>query len=451
MGQSGWTARSGWTAQAAALGTLTLALALGLGCGDDDGSSDAGGPDAGSLDAAFDGGSDAGPPVDAGPPPPPPSEPGRHDVELVDTRQIIPGDGLPAETPPMASNNNVDVVRHEGRVYLGWRTGPDHFANEEVVMHVISSEDEVSWRHEVSFDLDTDLREPRFLSWDGRLFFYFSVLGTNRYAFEPMGVRATELQEDGSWSEPVDIGMTGYVVWRTKEVGGTPYMTAYLGGEHIYMFDGEPLDVELRTTSNGIDWTPLTPSAEPEQTWVYRGGGSESDFAIGDDGTLYAVIRNEAGDETGWGSLVCSAPAGDLAAWSCTHDPKKYDSPRMFWHDGEAYLLARRNVTETGFYDLRHERGTDMWKTIQYQTDYSSQPKRCALWRWVRGEGRIAWVMDLPSRGDTCFPAILRGASEGEIIVYDYSNDLEGPDLAWNVGQRGETRIYRHTLRFTTR
>jgi len=57
---------------------------------------------------------DAPPVVD----PTPPAEPGRHAVTVADTRQVIPGPGLPAASPPENSNNNLDVVRHEGRVWL---------------------------------------------------------------------------------------------------------------------------------------------------------------------------------------------------------------------------------------------------------------------------------------------------------------------------------------------
>ncbi len=422
---------------------LAWGVVLALACGDDSAS------DSGS-DASADMGVDA---FDAAmfdaAVAPPFSEPGRHDIELLETRRVITGDGLPSETPPNVSNNNLDIIRHDGRVYLAWRTGPNHFASEEVLMHVISSEDEITWQHEVTFDLDTDLREPRFLEMHGRLLFYFSILGTNRFAFEPMGVQGTERLPDGTWTDPVDIGMLGYVVWRTKVERGTPYMAAYLGGEHIYRFDGEPLEVELRTTSNGFDWTPISPLSNPTQTFVYMGGGSEMDFVISDEGILFGVIRNEAGDDTGWGSLVCTAPAGDVANWDCRHDPKKYDSPLMFWHDGEAYLIARRNVSETGFYDLGRTTGTMTARTIRYQTNYIGKAKRCALWRYVQGEQRIAYLMDLPSRGDTCFPAILRTTDPEEIVLYNYSSDIEGEDVAWARGQEDPTFIYRHVLRFT--
>lgn len=259
-----------------------------------------------------------------------------------------------------------------------------------------------------------------------------------------MGVSMSERSVDGTWSEPVDIGMTGYVVWRTKTERGVPYMSAYLGGEHIYLFDGLPLDVELRTTTDGVTWTPVN----PDPGYVYRGGGSEMDFTLDDEGNLFGIIRNEAGDDSGWGSLVCSAPSVD-AEWSCAHDPKKYDSPLMFWHDGEAYLIGRRNVTETGQYDLETPGATPTITTVRYQVDYSNSPKRCSVWRWVRDEDRIAYVTDLPSRGDTCFPAWIDTADPNQIAVYNYSSDIDGPDVAWNAGQEGPTFIYRHLLEFT--
>lgn len=432
---------------------LFLAAALSsalVSCGDDGAPVDGGVVDAGAADAgAADAGRPDAGPGDAGPPPPPPSpEPGRHDVTLTDTRRVVPSDGLPPEVTAMNSNNNLDVVVHDGRVYLAFRTAPDHFAGPETVIYVVSSEDELDWTYETELTLDTDLREPRFLSLGGSLFLYVSILGTDRFAFEPMGVSVVERAPDGTWTglEPI-ASLDGYVAWRTRVERGAAYMTAYLGGEHIYRFDFEPLSVDLLTTADGRVWEPV----DPDRPSVYTGGGSEADFAIGDDGTLFGVIRNEAGDDTGWGSEVCRAGAGDLAAWSCAIDPKKYDSPLMFWHDGEAYLVARRNVTETGFYDLMERDEPRLQQVIAYQSDYASQPKRCALWRYVQGEDRIAFLLDLPSSGDTCFPGAVRTGADDEVVIYNYSSDPEGPDLPWNRGQQGATFVYRHVLRFAPR
>ncbi len=375
------------------------------------------------------------------------SEPGRHTVTVTETRQVIPGEGLPPETPAGNSNNNLDVVRHDGRVYLAWRTAPDHFASSETRLFVVSSADERTWRYETRLSLDRDLREPRFLAWNNRLFLYVSRLGTDPMRFEPQGVSVTERRGDGSWSVLEDVNLPGAIAWRTRMERGTPYMLAYRGGENIYLFNNLPLDVDLLTTTDGRAWTPV----DPAMRTVYHGGGSEADMALGDDGTLFAVIRNEAGDDTGFGSLVCRAPPGAPARWSCRPDPKKYDSPLMFWHDGEAWLVARRNVTDDGHYDRRQTGLNRTAQSVQNQLAYGNTPKRCALWRYVQGEDRFAWVLDLPSRGDTCFPATLTTANPEERVIYDYSSPIDGDDVSWRVGQRGPTRIYRHLLRFTRR
>ena len=386
--------------------------------------------------------------IDAPPPPPPPSEPGRHDIAIVDTRRVIPGPGLPSEAMPQPSNNNLDVVRHsDGRIYLAWRTGPNHFASPETVMYVVSTANEIDWRFEARFSAATDLREPRFLSLNGTLFLYVARLGNDPMRFEPQGMSFSERRADGTWSALTAFHSPGFIGWRTRIERGTPYMMAYLGGEHIYLADGIPLEVHMLTTTDGRSWHGVN-SAMPI---VSRGGGSESDFTIGDDGTLFSVIRNEAGDDTGWGSKVCRASASDITQWTCRYDPRKYDSPYMFWYDGEAYLIGRRNVTATGNFDLMTRTLSRTSQAVRYLLDYSSRPKRCAVWRYDQASDRIVFITDLPSRGDTCFPAVVRGDRDGDFAVYNYSSDIDGPDVGWHTGQQGNTFIYRTLLRFTAR
>jgi hypothetical protein len=381
------------------------------------------------------------------PGPAPIAEPGRHTVRVESTRRIVPGPGLPPEAAPMAANNNLDAVRHsDGRVYLAFRTAPHHFANPETRIVVLSSADEEAWRFEVAYQLGTDLREPRLLSLGDPLFLYVSKLGADPLAFEPQGMFFAERAPGGDWSPLEPLGSGAYMGWRVRKIGDVPVMLVYDGGADIYSGRRPDIKVELWKSADGRHWEPYD-AARPV---VYRGGGSEADFALGPDGTLFGVIRNEAGDASGWGAQVCRAPAGDLANWSCRPDRKKYDSPFAFAHDGEVYVVARRNLGGNGDYDLGHGPGR-LLRTIWNQVNYSLTPKRCALWRYVQAEDRLAFVLDLPSRGDTCFPAVLEGDAPGEIIVYDYSSPLDGPDLPWIRGQRGDTWIHRHLLRFTPR
>lgn len=378
----------------------------------------------------------------------PPSDPGAHQVRLAGVRQVVPSAGLPSGVleATLQSNNSLDAIRHGGRVFLAYRTasGPD--ASTSAVL-VISSNDELTWRAETRVDLGTDLREPRFLSWDDRLLLYVNQIGTKPYSEESLEPLALELSE-GTWSSPKRLGLAGHRIWRTKVISQgnngarLPLMTSYVGGGSEARFAGEPSEVRLLTTQDGYEWHPLLAG----QSSVYRGGGSEAAFTSDDDGNLYSVIRNEGGDSASWGSSVCFAPASNWSDWDCVNDPKRYDSPNLFSYGGEIYLLGRRNLSADGHYDQGF--GPPLVRTLLNDLDYAATPKRCALWRYVKAEKRIAFVVDLPSRGDTCEPAVIAGNAPGEFVIYDYSSHLQGLDLGWFQSQAAPTFVYRHLLGF---
>ena len=352
--------------------------------------------------------------------------------------QVTPGHGMPAEAASMPSNNNLDVVEHQGRVFYAFRTAPDHFASAETRLHVVSSSDQRTWEYETSFFMETDHREPRFLSWEGRLFLYFAVLGTNPADFEPLGTMVSIL-EDGTWSQASWLSQDSLIPWRTRVMQGQPTLIGYTGGDAIYDSDGLPaIEVKWMTSTDGLDWSGPT---------VWTGGGSETDFAFEASGRLVGVIRNEAGDAEGFGSLVCRAEPQDLRDWECAHDPRKYDSPLVFEHSGSIWLIGRRNLTEDGAFDLGREDLDHDEAFLTYSFAYWNEAKRCSLWRVDGDTLTVDFVLDLPSRGDTCFASILPAGSDS-VDVYNYSSDPEGPDLSWIEGQGGETNIYRQRLTF---
>ena len=78
---------------------------------------------------------------------------------------------------------------------------------------------------------------------------------------------------------------------------------------------------------------------------------------------------------------------------------------------------------------------------------YWSKPKRCSLWHYERTAMRIDYLMDFPSKGDTCFPSILwRG--DNQFRLYNYTSDPDGPDVSWHSGQLGDTFIYSTLVHF---
>lgn len=360
-----------------------------------------------------------------------------------DVVPVVPSDGLPAEVEVQDAANNLDVVEHDGRVFLAFRTAPNHFASEEAVMWVVSSTDQTRWDLESRIALGRDVREPRLLAWEGRLTLHFAVLGTSAIDFEPGGARRTQRLGPGVWTEPEPFGEPGFIPWRTRVVDGRPYMVGYVGGESIYDLSGDPIAIHFLTTEDGTSWHGV----DPERPVVLEGGGSEADFALLEDGSLVAVVRNEAGDETGWGSKICRAPADDLASWTCRGDPRKFDSPLVLRQERTGvWLIARRQLDNDGLYDLGLRELDREAQTAQYLVDYSFSPKRCAIWRVDPSSSTVTWEADLPSRGDTCFAAALERGQD--VMVYNYTSPLDGPDLEWWQGQLGVTVILRTEVHF---
>lgn len=369
-----------------------------------------------------------------------------HRMELMDTRRVVPSKGLPTEAFAMRANNNLDVVRHGGRVFLAWRTAPDHYADGRTRLHVVSSKDERTWRFEKSLFVGSDLREPRFLSWKGDLFLYVTKLGSNKFAFEPEGVLFTH-KHGGKWSDLKKLPLGDSIIWRTRVMNGRPLMVSYDGGGSIYSTDERKLHVQLRTSDDGVHWRPL----QGDDASVLEGGGSETDITQLSDGSVVAVVRNEAGDGGKWGSKVCRSKASNIMDWKCKHDARKYDSPLMFSVDQIPYLIGRRHVTPSGRYAHTLPLGLRLLESLGNQLTYILRRKRCSLWYVEPKTLNVHHVDDLPSRGDTCFASMLEGKDPHELIVYNYTSPLDGPDVSWVRGQHGATHIYRHVIRLKRR
>jgi hypothetical protein len=357
--------------------------------------------------------------------------------------ELVPSDSLPPEIVTQNAHNNLDVVWHDERVYVVFRAAPDHFASSDVVMVVMSSDDHVRWRLETELDFDTDLREPRFLSLNGELHLFFAVLGDNPLAFEPQGTLVTTLSPERGWSEPEEVLPPGFILWRARNLKGSgmAYVSGYVGGDELYAEGTGSLEVYLLETADARRFEPVSGDGV-----VLSGGSSETDFALLESGDLVAVSRNEVGDELGFGSKICRAPAEALGSWECAADVKKYDSPLVFRHGPDVYLLARRNATPSGAFDLEQRELSAEDQRLTYLLEYWNTPKRCALWRVDPEALEVTHLLDLPSAGDTCFPALLRLNSE-RYLVYDYTSPTEELDLKWYEGQAGPTSIQHVTLK----
>jgi hypothetical protein len=184
----------------------------------------------------------------------------------------------------------------------------------------------------------------------------------------------------------------------------------------------------------------------------YSGGVSEVGWEYDEQGGWWGVTRCEDGDASGWGAHVATAPAGDPAAWSVpgTTDPERYDSPRMFRHGDDLYLIARRDVGGPFDLGLRHL-SHDAQKWL-YLSAYSMRPKGSALYRIDRAARRVVKVMDIPGCGDNAFPSVCR-LDAHRFLIANYTSPLAHPGWTWLEGQLSPqgTQIYLAVLEMVPR
>jgi hypothetical protein len=341
----------------------------------------------------------------------------------------VPGPGLPPTVEVGAANNNLDLARHDGELYLAWRTGPTHFASAEAAIHVVRGRPG-AWDHELTVALGRDVREPRLVSWQGRLLLYWFSAGTAPLRFEPERVWVSARRGPGSWGPPEVVAGPDHVVWRVRPVGGRLLMSLYRHAATLYTAHPRALSVELWGSEDGFTWAPVRADAAE----VHH-GGAEADVVERPDGSLAVVVRKE-GPEGGWGSDIGFAPPGDPADWRVRPDPRKLDSPFLFVEGDRTFLVCRRQVAFGGRFDLGVRIGSNTARTKLYQALYSATPKRTALYEVHPEQGALTWLADLPSAGDTAFAGGVP-LGEGRWLIANYTSP---PDRGWWPWVLGQTR-----------
>ncbi|MCC7441094.1 MAG: hypothetical protein IT285_05660 [Bdellovibrionales bacterium] len=360
----------------------------------------------------------------------------------------VPAPEIPL--PTQLSNNNVSIEFHEGRVFMAWRTSLVHFASEHTRIHVVSSADGgASWDTEFTAAPGRDAREPLLWSHAGVLRLMYFEAGTTLTAFEPHRVLLSRRLAQAQWSEPEAALEPGEIPWDLRVRSGKAWLSSYVGAHYAVGGKGG-LNARVRSAADGETWEPL-PGAR-EDGVVYQGGVSEVSFELAEDGAVMGLGRNEDGDDTGFGSLVFHSFAETPGLWThpARSDPERYDSPRMFRHGDAFYAVARRDVGgpfDKGWRFLPFAlRRLILWK------NFWTRPKRTALYRIFPIEGRAQHLMDLPSAGDTAFPAIRR-LGRDEFLIANYTSPLDQPWITWRKGQvsgKG-TQIYWIKLTFMPR
>ncbi len=349
---------------------------------------------------------------------------------------LVPGPEIPPNLNLMSSNNVLDLTQYRGEYFLAFRTAPTHFASRQTRVIVLISKDLRQWEKETEFQMDhSDMRETRFLVFKDKLLLYFFQAGKNPLAFQPQSTYAVERLSPGSWSAPRAIYQPGYIDWRAKVRGDVAYLSVYNGAGLYDFWDDKPGEVRLLKSADGYTWEPI--SVKPQVT---EPGAEEAEFEFDEQGNLVAVVRLEMS-----GSLICTAPANDIATWTATYSPYKYDGSLLIRRGPKFYLVARRNVA--GAFNVGMD-GLPSWlKRGWYLLRYSQTRKRTALFQVDPLKRSIAPIFDFPSCGDTSYAAVTPLDKNSYCLLY-YSTPFGARDWPWTIGQVIGGNIYQTTIVF---
>jgi len=154
-------------------------------------------------------------------------------------------------------------------------------------------------------------------------------------------------------------------------------------------------------------------------------------------------------------------------------DPEIYESPRMFRHSKDIYLVARTDDLGSFYVERPNWPDSDLGRASHHLLDlglYSTRPHGTALYRLAIDESidedpdnpKLIRILDLPGCGDTAFPSILR-ISQHKYRIVNYSSPWMEIDnnrkerrkceeWSWVKGQTSDlgTLLYYVDVEFTT-
>ncbi len=323
------------------------------------------------------------------------------------------------------ANNNLDAVAFNNAYYLAFRTAPSHFASKKTRLVILKTTNLVDYAIDTTFGIDNDIREPRFCVKGDSMLLYFFEGGSKKFKFEPKKVWALVKTTSSSWTVPIDQQLDGYVPWRVRNINGTFYLSAYYG---VNLYNkGHLSDLRLFTSNNGLQWKPLSDSAQCSLDFA-----EEGEFIVDTKDELWGTIRFE-----GFGGALFHAEKNEWAKWAFYRTDYKYDSALLFNVDDDTYLIARRNLD--GIANRFKSRNRNLIR-------YSLTRKCTSLYKINKADKTIDPILDFPSTGDNAYAGIVQTGPR-EYAVFNYSSDPKHPKN-WIRGQLGKTNIYMHRLKF---
>jgi hypothetical protein len=323
-------------------------------------------------------------------------------------------EGLGIEVWPAVAdgkhNSNTDLIFFNDAFWLIHASAPWHFASETTRLVLWRSPDARTWEKVTEFsNPGEDIRDPKLAFIGGRLILY--CLKNTAFDAEPYGTSFATSSDGVTWTPFTDIDPNGWLFWRpvSPDGGKTWYVPAYWH-EH-----GKSA---LLKSENGIDWEIAA--------IVYSGDVIDETAAVFlPDGRMLATGRLEVagyffGDNRGNTLIATAEPP--FMTWSYNHSyVTRLDGPALFSYNGRVYAVGR------------YQPGC---KPILFETGSILARKRTSL--FLVEEGRLVWLSDLPSAGDTTYAGVVIRGDEAYVSYYTSSTYHDFP---WIIGMLSKSNI----------
>jgi hypothetical protein len=321
-------------------------------------------------------------------------------------------------------NENTDMVRYQGALYLVHRTARSQILGPNSALHIFRSTDGGKSFDDVAIlqaPPDRDLRDPCFYQVGNDL--YIKAL-TRLPVTSPRdtGVDTVAVgfkTSDGSnWTALNAIGPEQWSFWRIQKKDGIYYNAAYHDGDTA---------VALFTSTDGVHWI------QGADIWTMSADTTvETELQFQPDGALLALVRMDGnnqellGDSGRLRTNVCVAQP-PYTSFTCPMQLMgvRLDGPLAFFWNGRSFMVARKHL------------GAD-------------DRKRTALYELTgnlsAGDVQIKEWGELPSAGDTSYAGQV-ALDDHRVMVSWYSSDIK-TDENWSSGLLDASDIWLGVINF---